>query len=71
MNRMGLDVTGGFFNASSRAKDQLATLGIVNWQEQQYVGKVLNAAAWTYVAATLQAVLTLLYFVMRFAGNRD
>jgi Zn-dependent membrane protease YugP len=26
------------------------------------VNRVLNAAAWTYVAATLQSVLTLLYY---------
>ena len=36
----------------------------------RYVNKVLNAAALTYVAATLQAVLTLLYLFMRF-GDRD
>jgi Zn-dependent membrane protease YugP len=57
------------FNASTRAKAQLATLGIVNQQEMQYVSGVLNAAAWTYVAATLQAVLTLLYLISRFAGG--
>jgi Zn-dependent membrane protease YugP len=34
-----------------------------------YVNKVLNAAALTYVAATLQAIMTLLYFIVRFAGN--
>ena len=33
--------------------------------------KVLNAAALTYVAATLQAILTLLYYIMRFTGSRD
>lgn len=61
------------FDASSRAKDQLAALGIVRGPELHYVNKVLNAAAWTYVAATLQSVLTLLYFIMRFgnAGSRD
>jgi Zn-dependent membrane protease YugP len=33
---------------------------------------VLNAAALTYVAATLQAVLTLLYYIFRFTGgHRD
>lgn len=56
------------FNASTRAKQQLAALGIVSESEQKYVRKVLNAAAWTYVAATLQAVLTLLYFIFRFGG---
>jgi len=54
------------FNASARAKAQLVQLGIVNQQELVYVNKVLNAAAWTYVAATLQAILTLLYLVLRF-----
>jgi Zn-dependent membrane protease YugP len=56
------------FNASRRAKDQLDMLGIVPRAEQQYVNKVLNAAAWTYVAGTLQAVLTLLYYIIRFGG---
>jgi Zn-dependent membrane protease YugP len=32
---------------------------------------VLNAAALTYVAATLQAILTLLYYIMRYGGSRD
>jgi Zn-dependent membrane protease YugP len=34
---------------------------------------VLNAAAWTYVAATLQTLLTLLYYLLHFTGgsNRD
>jgi uncharacterized protein len=59
------------FNASSRAKTQLVQLGIINDQELVYVRKVLNAAALTYVAATLQAILTLLYLIMRFGGNRD
>jgi uncharacterized protein len=59
------------FNASSRAKAQLAELGIVNPQEMVYVNKVLDAAAWTYVAATLQSVLTLLYYISRFSGGRD
>ena len=57
------------FNASARAKAQLVSLGIVNDEELGYVSGVLNAAAWTYVAATLQAVLTLLYYVMRFTGG--
>jgi Zn-dependent membrane protease YugP len=32
---------------------------------------VLNAAAWTYVAATLQSVLTLLYYVSMFSGRDE
>ena len=58
------------FNASNRAKAQLVELGIVSPPDMVYVNKVLNAAALTYVAATLQALLTLLYLVMRF-GNRN
>lgn len=53
------------FNASSRAKYQLEALGIASGEEMRYVRKVLNAAALTYVAATLQAVMQLLYFAMR------
>jgi len=59
------------FDASNRAKRLLTEHGIVAEQDMVYVNRVLNAAAWTYVAATLQAVLTLLYYVMRFAGSRD
>lgn len=59
------------FNASTRAKEQLVTLGIVDSQGLVYVQRVLNAAAWTYVAATLQAVLTLLYYIIRFTGGHD
>jgi Zn-dependent membrane protease YugP len=60
------------FDASNRAKAQLDALGIVPRQQQEFVRKVLNAAAWTYVAGTLQAVLTLLYFIVRFGGgSRD
>ena len=57
------------FNASARAKLLLVDHGIVADQDMVYVNRVLNAAAWTYVAGTLQAVLTLLYYVMRFTGR--
>jgi hypothetical protein len=60
------------FNASSRAKAQLVDLGIINREELTYVDKVLDAAAWTYVAGTLQAVLTLLYYIsLANRSNRD
>ncbi|MGD0898345.1 MAG: zinc metallopeptidase [Thermoguttaceae bacterium] len=59
------------FNASSRAKQQLAALGIVDQEQLYYVEKMLNAAALTYVAATLQAVMVLLYLLMRFGNRRD
>jgi hypothetical protein len=57
------------FDASARAKRLLVEQGIVPRDEMRYVNKVLNAAALTYVAATLQAVLTLLYYVLRFTGG--
>jgi Zn-dependent membrane protease YugP len=57
------------FDASNRAKRQLVEYGIVPQQQMTYVNSVLNAAAWTYVAATLQAIGTLLYLVFRFGGG--
>jgi len=57
------------FNASRRAKDQLVQLGIVNSEELRYVNKVLDAAALTYVAATLQALFTLIYYIWRFGNS--
>lgn len=59
------------FDASRRAKQQLVALGIVPPEEMTYVNKVLNAAALTYVAATLESVLVLLYYVMRFTGGQS
>ncbi len=60
------------FDASSRAKTQLIELGIVSGPDLPYVSKVLNAAALTYVAATLQAVLTLAYYGIQYLGaTRD
>ena len=58
------------FNASNRAKAQLVSLGIINQEELVYVRKVLDAAALTYVAATLQAIMTLIYLIMRYGGSR-
>lgn len=58
------------FNASSRAKQQLVQLGIIDQQGLVYVNKVLNAAAWTYVAGTLQSIMILLYYLMRMNSRR-
>jgi hypothetical protein len=58
------------FDASNRAKAQLVQLGVVPQEEMHYVNRVLNAAALTYVAATLQAVLTLLYYLSLAMGSR-
>ncbi len=59
------------FDASNRAKRQLVSLGIIDEQGMVYVRSVLNAAAWTYVAGTLQAVMTLLYFLSRADDRRS
>jgi Zn-dependent membrane protease YugP len=60
------------FDASNRAKALLVSHGIVHQEEMHYVNKVLNAAALTYVAATLQAVLTLVYYLIRYSAmSRD
>jgi Zn-dependent membrane protease YugP len=60
------------FDASNRAKALLVSHGIVHEQEMHFVNKVLNAAALTYVAATLQAVLTLVYYLIRYSAmSRD
>jgi Zn-dependent membrane protease YugP len=54
------------FDASRRGRDILLTTGLVNPEEDQSVAQVLNAAAWTYVAATLTGVLTMLYYLFAF-----
>jgi Zn-dependent membrane protease YugP len=52
-------------DASRRARLMLVDHGIVTEPEDAVVKRVLDAAALTYVAATLTAVLTLLYFLIR------
>ncbi len=59
------------FDASARAKRQLVQLGIVPEHEMGEVRAVLNAAAMTYVAGTLQAILTFVYLFMRSGSSRD
>jgi uncharacterized protein len=54
------------FNASRRGRQILQTTGLISPDEDQVVGKVLNAAAWTYVAATLSSVMTLLFYLVQF-----
>ncbi len=56
-------------NASARAKQLLTNTGmIITDDERRGVNHVLNAAAWTYVAGLLTAVLQLLYFVSLVGG---
>lgn len=59
------------FDASKRAKVQLVELGIVSEGEMSPINKVLSAAAMTYIAATLMALLQMLYWVMHLLAARD
>ncbi|MDQ3004738.1 MAG: zinc metallopeptidase [Chloroflexota bacterium] len=59
------------FNASARAKELLAQTGIIQTAEEvRGVNQVLNAAALTYVAGLLTAILQLLYYVFLVGGRR-
>lgn len=51
------------FNASKRATQSLQGMHLVSSSEMVGVKKVLNAAALTYVAAALTAIMQLLYFL--------
>ena len=53
------------FNASSRAVVALQEVGLIAPNEVEGTKAVLNAAAMTYVAAAVSAILQLLYFLMR------
>jgi hypothetical protein len=54
------------FNASSRAKAALVQNNIITLPEEiNGVNSVLNAAAMTYVAATIAALAQLLYYAIR------
>ena len=57
------------YDASRRAKEQLISAGIVSRQEEPAVRSVLSAAALTYVAALVSAMLTLLYWISFLRGN--
>lgn len=62
-------------NASKRAYKMLTATGEMDLEEAEGVKKVLNAAAWTYVAGLVTSILLLvrlilMVFIMR-GGNRD
>jgi Zn-dependent membrane protease YugP len=57
------------FDASKRAKALLGSSGVLAAQELQGVDKVLDAAAWTYVAAAIAAVGQLIYYVLLLTGG--
>jgi Zn-dependent membrane protease YugP len=56
-------------DASRRAKAWLSTSGVVYQNEMEGVNKVLDAAALTYVAAAIQALSTILYYVLLLSGR--
>jgi len=57
------------FNASARAKQLLVQTGVIQTDmEARGVNTVLNAAALTYVAGLVTAILQLLYYVMLVGG---
>jgi Zn-dependent membrane protease YugP len=51
------------FDASRRGRQLLQSNGLISPDEEPVVARVLNAAAWTYVAATLTSVMTLLFYL--------
>lgn len=60
------------FNASSRAMDQIVSVGVIRNDEERDTKKVLDAAALTYVAAAVVAVMELTRFILMYlAMNRD
>ncbi len=58
------------FDASRRALALLTTMGIVDRTEEGQAREVLNAAALTYVAGLVMAVVNLLYWISLVSGMR-
>ncbi len=56
-------------DASKRAKAILVNEGILYSSELAGVNQVLDAAAWTYVAAATQAISSVLYYVLLLGGR--
>lgn len=52
------------FDASNRARALLTEQGYISHKEEDVVATVLNAAALTYVAATVSSILTLAYYLL-------
>jgi Zn-dependent membrane protease YugP len=53
------------FDASRRARIALRETGVIAPEEERIIGRVLDAAAWTYVAAALTGALQLIYLLVR------
>ena len=58
------------FDASRRAVAMLDRSGMISPMERKGVQAVLRAAALTYVAAAIQSLSTILYYVFRLSGSR-
>ena len=58
------------FNASNRAVALLRQAGLTSATEERGVQSVLSAAALTYVAAAVQALSTILYYLFLLGGRR-
>jgi Zn-dependent membrane protease YugP len=56
-------------NASNRAKAWLADSGVLYNSDMEGVNKTLDAAALTYVAAAIQALTTILYYLFLLTGR--
>jgi len=61
----------GELNASSRVGQLLADAGLISPPQSQGVRAVLTAAAFTYIAAMLTTLLTLLYFITQLRRRDD
>ncbi len=60
------------FDATKRAKAALTTTGMITATEREGVDRVLNTAAWTYVAAFVTSLAYMLYYLLPLiAGQRD
>ena len=57
------------FDATRRAKAELAGLGIIEADETSGVKDTLDAAAWTYVAAFIASLGNLLYLILQLTGS--
>lgn len=58
------------FNASRRAVGLLKDTGLVTTAEEKGVRQVLSAAALTYVAAAVQALSTIMYYLFILGGRQ-
>lgn len=56
------------FNASNRAMNEVVAAGVIRNTEERETRKVLNAAALTYVASALVAVLELVRLLLIYTG---